>query len=128
VPMEVPVRRHGCDYYILWHFVHHPYPDIPVKAWFLNDEEKKYVVERIRGNRTGFGNQHFKLAQLKEAASDITTYLFFFYMFGSGIPNGSIGNFSSILLSTGFGFSTEQSLSMVGSGIDIIIPLAFAYV
>ncbi|KAG7897966.1 hypothetical protein KL907_005391 [Ogataea polymorpha] len=105
-------------------------PDIPVKAWFLNDEEKKYVVKRIRGNRTGFGNQHFKLAQLKEAACDITTYLFFFYMFGYGIPNGSIGNFSSILLSTGFGFSTEQSLllNMVGSGIDIIFPLAFAYV
>ncbi|KAG7805670.1 hypothetical protein KL921_005418 [Ogataea angusta] len=101
VSMEVPVRRHGWDYDIFWHLVHHPYPDIPVKAWFLNDEENKYVVERIRGNRTGFGNQHFKLAQLKEAASDITTYLFFFYMFGYGIPNGSIGNFSSILLSTG---------------------------
>ncbi|KAG7824867.1 hypothetical protein KL920_005445, partial [Ogataea angusta] len=51
-------------------------------------------------------------------------------MFGYGIPNGSIGNFSSILLSTGFGFSTEHSLllNMVGSGIDIIFPLAFAYV
>ncbi|KAG7844948.1 hypothetical protein KL941_003688 [Ogataea angusta] len=96
---RVPVRCHGCDYDMFWHFILIHIPDIPVKAWFLNDEEKKYVVERIRGNRTGFGNQHFKLAQLKEAASDITTYLFFFYMFGYGIPNGSIGNFSSILLS-----------------------------
>ncbi|KAG7839846.1 hypothetical protein KL941_005436, partial [Ogataea angusta] len=26
VPMEVPVRCHGCDYDIFWHFVHHPYP------------------------------------------------------------------------------------------------------
>ncbi|KAH3663507.1 hypothetical protein OGAPHI_004908 [Ogataea philodendri] len=105
-------------------------PDIPTKAWFLNEQEKKYVVERIRGNQTGFGNQHFKLSQLKEAACDVTLYLFFFYMFGYGIPNGSIGNFGSILLNDQFGFTTRQSLllNLVGSGIDIIFPLAFAYV
>lgn len=103
-------------------------PDIPAKAWFLDEEEKKYVVERIRLNRTGFGNKKFKLAQFKEAMLDPCIYLFFFYMVGYGITNGSIGNFGSILLNEQFHFSTGQSLlmNMIGSGIDIIFPLAFA--
>ncbi|KAG0677775.1 hypothetical protein C6P40_000683 [Pichia californica] len=105
-------------------------PDIPSKAWFLNDEEKKYVVERIRKNRTGFGNKTFKFSQFKEAIMDPCIYLFFFYMVGYGISNGSVGNFGSILLSEEFHFSTGNSLlmNMVGSGIDIIFPLAFALV
>uniref|UniRef100_A0A060T3Y8 ARAD1C00176p n=1 Tax=Blastobotrys adeninivorans TaxID=409370 RepID=A0A060T3Y8_BLAAD len=107
-------------------FVH--VPDIPVKAWFLTEKEKVYVVERVRENRTGFGNQKFKLRQFKEAMCDITTYIFFFFMFGYGIPNGGIGNFGSLLLKQQFGFGTGQALlmNMVGSGIDIIFPLAFA--
>lgn len=105
-------------------------PDIPSKAWFLNEEEKKYVVERIRKNRTGFGNKKFKFLQFKEAIKDPCIYLFFFYMVGYGISNGSVGNFGSILLNEQFHFSTSRSLlmNMVGSGIDIIFPLAFAYV
>ncbi|CDK27988.1 unnamed protein product [Kuraishia capsulata CBS 1993] len=108
-------------------FVH--IPDIPVKAWFLNDEEKLYAVERIRKNRTGFGNPTYKPSQLKEAFTDITTYLYFFFMFGYGIPNGGIGNFGSILLKEQFGFTTGSALlmNMVGSGIDIVFPVAFAY-
>lgn len=103
-------------------------PDIPVKAWFLNDMEKAYVVERVRDNRTGFGNQKFKSSQFKEAMTDITTYLFFFYMIGYGIPNGGCGNFGSILLKDQFGFTTKESLlmNMVGSGMDIVFPLVFA--
>ncbi|GMM38371.1 hypothetical protein DASC09_057100 [Saccharomycopsis crataegensis] len=105
-------------------------PDVPTNAWFLNEEEKKYAVERVRKNRTGFGNQQFKWSQLKESASDITLYLFFFYMMGYGIENGALGNFGSILLKNQFGFTTGSALlmNMVGSGIDIVFPLMFAYV
>ncbi|ODV85602.1 hypothetical protein CANARDRAFT_7709 [[Candida] arabinofermentans NRRL YB-2248] len=104
-------------------------PDVPTKAWFLNDVEKKYVVERVRSNRTGFGNQQFKMSQLVEAAKDPCTYLFFFFMLGYGITNGGIGNFGSKLLKNQFGFTTGNALlmNMVGSGIDIVFPLAFAY-
>lgn len=105
-------------------------PDIPTKAWFLTEEEKAYTVERIRKNRTGFGSKTFKFHQLKEALLDPTLYLFFLYTFGYGISNGALGTFGSILLEDQFGFDTGQSLlmNMVGSGIDIIFPLAFAYV
>ena len=30
-------------------------PDTPAGAWFLTDEEKLMVVERIRTNQQGFG-------------------------------------------------------------------------
>lgn len=103
-------------------------PDIPTKAWFLNEEEKKYCVERIRNNRTGFGNKQFKFSQFREALLDPCIYLFFFYMVGYGITNGGVGNFGSILLNSQFHFPTGQSLllNMVGSGIDIVCPLSFA--
>ena len=39
-------------------------PDTPTKAWFLNDKEKRMVVERIRTNQQGFGNTHFKSINL----------------------------------------------------------------
>lgn len=109
-------------------FIH--VPDIPTKAWFLNEEEKKYAVERIRKNRTGFGSKAYKPIQVKEAFSDPCIYLFFFYMCGYGITNGSLGNFGSILLNEEFEFPTGQALllNMVGSGVDIVFPLFFAYV
>ncbi|ODV97468.1 hypothetical protein PACTADRAFT_84619 [Pachysolen tannophilus NRRL Y-2460] len=105
-------------------------PDVPVKAWFLNEKEKVYVVERIRINNQGFGNHYFKMYQFKEALMDPNTYLFLFYMIGYGIPNGGIGNFGSILLKDNFGFSTGNALlmNMVGSGIDIVFPLLFAFI
>lgn len=109
-------------------FIH--VPDIPTKAWFLNEEEKKYAVERIRKNKTGFGSKVYKPTQFKEALTDPCIYLFFFYMCGYGITNGSIGNFGSILLNEEFEFPTGQALllNMVGSGVDIVFPLFFAYV
>ncbi len=105
-------------------------PDIPTKAWFLNEEEKSYVVERIRQNRTGFGNPKFKWSQLKEAVIDPTIYLFFLFMFGYGYSNGALGNYGSIILEEYLDFSTGQSLlmNMVGSGMDIVFPLMFAYI
>ena len=105
-------------------------PDIPTEAWFFNDEEKKYTVERIRRNRTGFGNKSFKFTQLKQASLDPCIYLFFIYMFAYGLTNGALGNFGSIILNDQFKFPTGQSLllNMVGSGIDIVFPLFFAYV
>ncbi len=109
-------------------FIH--VPDIPTKAWFLNEEEKSYVVERIRQNRTGFGNPKFKVSQVKEALLDPCIYLFFLYMFGYGYTNGALGNYGSIIVKDYLGFSTGQSLllNMVGSGQDIVFPLFWAYV
>lgn len=104
-------------------------PDLPTKAWFLNDEEKLYAVERARENQQGFGNQKFKWNQFREAISDSTTYAFFFYGITYAIPNGGFNNFGSMLLKGDFGFSTADALimNMPGGGIDIVIPPLLAY-
>nr|QFR37172.1 MFS transporter [Cyberlindnera americana] len=104
-------------------------PDIPTKAWFLNDLDKKYAVARIRDNQQGFGSHKWKPNQAKEAFTDITIYLFFFYGMSYAVPNGGFTNFGSILLNTDFGFSSTTSLlmNMPGGGIDIVIPPLVAW-
>lgn len=87
-------------------------PDTPAKAWFLNDKEKKMVVLRIKDNQQGFGNKHFKKYQLKEALTDVQTWIFFFSAIAGDIPNGSLTNFGSILLKSDFGYNVEDSLLM----------------
>ncbi|CUM64369.1 uncharacterized protein PRCAT00001971001 [Priceomyces carsonii] len=87
-------------------------PDSPATAWFLTEEEKLLVVERIRSNQQGFGNKHFKMHQLREALTDQVTWLYFFFGLASDIPNGSLTNFGSILLSEDFGYSATESLLM----------------
>lgn len=99
-------------------------PDIPTKAWFLNDLDKKYVVERIRGNQQGFGNKHYKKSQLIEAFTDPIVYLYFIYGISYSIANAAFSNFGSILLNQDFGFPTATALlmNMPGGAIDIIFP------
>lgn len=87
-------------------------PDTPMKAWWLTDEDKSRVVERIRVNQQGFGNSEFKWYQFKEALLDIKTWLFFFFAISSNVPNGGLTNFSAILLSESMGFTPKQSLLM----------------
>ncbi|SCU90308.1 LAME_0E07976g1_1 [Lachancea meyersii CBS 8951] len=87
-------------------------PDDPSKAWFLSEREKFMVVERIRGNQQGFGNHHIKWYQVKEAFTDIRTWLYFLFSIGSNIPNGGLTNFMNILIKNDFGYSTSQSLLM----------------
>ncbi|SCU86044.1 LAMI_0D00166g1_1 [Lachancea mirantina] len=87
-------------------------PDDPSKAWFLSEREKLMVVERIRGNQQGFGNHHIKWNQVREAFTDVRTWLFFVFSIGSNIPNGGLTNFMSILIKTDFGYSTKDSLLM----------------
>lgn len=105
-------------------------PDIPVKAWFLNNKDKLYAIERSKSNLQGFGNKKFKKYQLIEAFKDPATYCIFIYAFSYSIPNGGLNNFGSILLNEDFGFSSTQAMlmNMPGGGIDIIFPPIVAYI
>mgnify|MGYP000315521069 CR=1 FL=1 len=87
-------------------------PDTPTRAWFLSEEEKILVVERIRSNQQGFGNPRFKKEQFVEALTDHRTWLFFFFSVLQMIPNGGITSFGTILLNEQFGFDTGTSLLM----------------
>lgn len=87
-------------------------PDTPTKAWFLNDKEKRMVVERIRTNQQGFGNTHFKKHQFIEAVMDHRTWLFIIYSISSNLPNGGLTSFLAILLNGDFGYNLTESLLM----------------
>lgn len=85
-------------------------PDSPAKAWFLTDEEKQMVVQRVRRNHQGFGNKHYKKEQVIEALTDYKTWLLFAFVLICNVPNGGITNFGSILLTTQMGYTTNESL------------------
>lgn len=97
----------GVGLIVPWHI-----PNTPTEAWFLNDREKKMVVQRIKRNNQGFGNKHFKKDQLVEALKDRRTWIFFFIGITSCIPNGGVSNFGAILLKTKLGYSTSKTLLM----------------
>lgn len=104
-------------------------PDTPSQAWFLTKEEKLMVIERIRGNKQGFGNKHFKKYQFLEALRDPLTWLYFLFAVASNIPNGSLTNFGSILLSEDFNYSAKESLlmNMPCGAVEFVGCLAFAF-
>lgn len=104
-------------------------PDTPSKAWFLTEEERLLVVERIRGNKQGFGNKHFKKYQFKESLFDILTWLFFLYAIASNTPNGGLTNFGSILLLEDFNYTQKQTLLMncICGAVEIVRCIGFAY-
>lgn len=84
----------------------------PTEDWFLNDREKKMVVQRIKRSNQGFGNKHFKKDQLMEALKDRRAWIFFFIGITSCIPNGGVSAFGAILLKTKLGYSTSKTLLM----------------
>lgn len=105
-------------------------PDSPANAWFLNDEDKKNVVIRIRANQQGFGNRTFKLDQFKEAFTDRNTWLLLFFGITNNIPNGGITNFGAILLNGKLGYSVQYSLllQMPGGAFQVISCIGLAFI
>lgn len=103
-------------------------PDTPAQAWFLSKQEKLEVVERIRDNKQGFGNRHFKWEQFREVFVDVRTYIMFIYVVAANIPNGSITNFSTILIK-GMNYSTSETLllNMPSGGVELVGCILFGF-
>lgn len=129
LPWKVLFIVEGCMTMVVGIAFYIHIPDNPSKAWFLTDEEKALVVERIKTNEQGFGNKHFKSYQFKEAVTDIQTWLFFLFGLATDIPNGAVTNFSAILLADDFGYSTTQTMlmGMPGGGVEIVGCIFFAW-
>lgn len=104
-------------------------PSKPTDAWFLSEEERVMVVERIRTNQQGFGNKHFKWSQFREALLDIKTWLFFVLSIANNIPNGGLTNFQTILLHNSFGYGTRKTLlmNMISGAVEFVGCSFFAY-
>lgn len=59
---------------VFWRF----FPDSPITARFLREDEKVQAVRRIRSNQSGIETKVWKAEQAVEAVQDIKTWLFFF--------------------------------------------------
>ncbi|OBA26859.1 MFS general substrate transporter [Hanseniaspora valbyensis NRRL Y-1626] len=103
-------------------------PSNPMQCWFLSDRERKMVLKRIQGNQKGFGNHTWKWSQFKEAFMDWKVLLIVGFAVADNIPNGGLTNFSSILISEEFEFTTLKTLKMnlIGGGVEFVCPV-FAY-
>lgn len=73
-------------------------PDSQLNARFLKPEDRTLAVERVRVNRQGIGNKHFKFYQFKEALTDPLTWTLCFFSLVGDIPNGGLTNFFSQLV------------------------------
>jgi ACS family allantoate permease-like MFS transporter len=104
-------------------------PDNPSKAWFLNEQERLQVLIRIRDNKQGYGNRHFKKEQLKEVFMDPRTYIYVLYNFFANIPNGSLQNMGSIII-TSMGYSDLQAFLMTlpQSAVGIVLLPTFGLI
>lgn len=83
-------------------------PDNPMKSR-LTSTEKVFVINRIRGNRTGIENKHLKWSQVREVFLDIRTWIISLIVISTNVPNGAVSSFQSIIVS-GFGYDEYQTL------------------
>jgi MFS family permease len=95
-------------------------PDNPMSSR-LTHAEKIMAVERLRENNTGIENKHFKPYQFFATFKDPQVYLLAYITTAASIPNGAVGSFQSVLISS-FGFTPKQTtlLQLPGGFIAVV--------
>ncbi|KAJ5155997.1 Major facilitator superfamily domain general substrate transporter [Penicillium capsulatum] len=88
-------------------FVYFLFPDSPLHAGFLTDEEREQAVLRIKDNHSGIEQKKFKRYQFLEAIQDPKTWLFFLHSWSQEMANGITNQYSLIINS--FGFTVLQT-------------------
>ncbi|PSN69374.1 MFS general substrate transporter [Corynespora cassiicola Philippines] len=97
-------------------------PDNPMSSR-LSHAEKVMAIERLRENNTGIENKHFKPYQFFEALKDPQVWLIAYITTAASIPNGAVGSFQSVLISS-FGFSDkETALIQIPGGFIAVVSV-----
>ncbi|WWD17737.1 hypothetical protein CI109_102178 [Kwoniella shandongensis] len=104
------------------------FPSRPTKARFLNDNQKRIALERVRHNNTGTQNTEFKWSQVIEALTDPKSWLWTFMIFCISLVSGGISSFGPLILQ-GFGLSSFQTIlyNMIPGAIAIVSNMLSAY-
>jgi len=98
-------------------------PDNPMTAKGLTREEKLWAIERLRENRTGIENKHFKPYQVRECFTDPQTWLISLLTISSNVPNGAVSSFQAAIIQ-GFGYtSKETALLGIPSGVVTCVSI-----
>lgn len=97
-------------------------PDSPASAKFLTERERTILIKHISKNNQGVKDRRFLWPQVKEAALDISVYIYALIGMGCGVINGGVSNFQSALIK-GFGFSALNStvLQMPTGAIEFVV-------
>ncbi|KAJ9637381.1 hypothetical protein H2204_004805 [Knufia peltigerae] len=95
-------------------------PDNPMKSRLSNDE-KLFIIERVRENQTGIENKRLKTKQLKEVFFSTKTWLLSLIVITTNVPNGAVSSFSSIIISN-FGYDeyTTLLLNLPGCAVAFV--------
>ncbi|OOF89982.1 hypothetical protein ASPCADRAFT_519516 [Aspergillus carbonarius ITEM 5010] len=103
------------------------FPDNPMTSR-LSHEEKIMAIERLRENRTGIENKHFKWEQFFEVFKDPQAYLIAVVVASSSISNAAISSFSALIIKN-FGFTTKETelLTIPGGVVSVISILLGTY-
>lgn len=83
-------------------------PDNPTTAKFLSEREKVVAVARLQADQTGIENKRWKMEQVKEALTDVKTWLLFFFNLFVALPNGGLTNFTPLIVN-GLGYSAPRA-------------------
>ncbi|KKA23003.1 Allantoate permease [Rasamsonia emersonii CBS 393.64] len=86
-------------------------PDSPADASWLSEREKIVAIERLRDEKLGIENKHWKWEQAMEAVTDWKNWILWFFFISVNIPNGGLISFSTIIINS-LGFSAEDSSLM----------------
>lgn len=101
-------------------------PDNPMKCKFLTHDEKIWAIERLRENKTGIENKHFKAYQVWECLRDPQTWLISLITISSNVPNGAVSSYQATIIK-GFGYTSKQTaLLSIPSGVIAIISVLSA--
>ncbi|KAK7701889.1 hypothetical protein SLS64_010023 [Diaporthe eres] len=103
-------------------------PDNPMKCKFLTRDEKVWAVERLRENKTGIENKHFKAHQAWECFKDPQTWLISLITISSNVPNGAVSSYQATIIKN-FGYTSKETalLSIPSGAIGAISVLSATY-
>lgn len=102
-------------------------PDTPMKARFLNNEEKVALLEHIKVNQTGVSHRRFHPKQMVEGVLDVGCWLLGIMVVLQLISSG-VTIFYSVSMLNGFGYSAERSalLNMPSGAINLVCIFLYA--
>ncbi|KAH6643452.1 major facilitator superfamily domain-containing protein [Truncatella angustata] len=102
-------------------------PDSPMKARYLNNEEKVALLEHIKVNQTGIDSRHFHPRQLLEGLLDLGCWGIFFVIILQSSGSGVVTAYSATIL-TSFGYTPKQAalLNIPSGVVNIIVILSYS--
>lgn len=102
-------------------------PDSPMKAKCYNEDDKRLMFARVRGNQTGMQNKTYKRYQVIEALLDPYVWCCVLLQITSTLIIGGLGVFSNLIIkSLGFSVLQTQLLNIAQGAVTILVMVGGA--